>query len=281
MSAKMIDTMNDRSSSSHSSCLTKVITQFHGSRAWPTTIGRALCSTLAIAMIAAYIPGLVYATGPAAEPNALTPALVSETEKRLFEMGYWTGAVDGTFDEQTRWGVLAFQRVTGRKQTGRLDPSEIEALQSSARPTPREKGSSHIEIDLTRQVLFVVDAEGVVKVVLPISSGNGKTFNAKGSVHRAVTPRGRFTVYNKIQGWRKSYLGMIYYPNYFNEGVAIHGSAEVPNYPASHGCIRIPMSAAKMISDMTPLGTVVIVYDDKKETAGQAASSKQQVASSK
>jgi peptidoglycan hydrolase-like protein with peptidoglycan-binding domain len=213
----------------------------------------------------------------------LTPRLVNETEKRLFEMGYWTGAVDEIADDQTRWGVLAFQRVAGRKQTGRLDAAEIEALLSSPKPTPREPGFAHIEIDLTRQVLFLVDGNGAVKVVLPISSGNGKVFMAKGRPHRAVTPRGRFTVYHKIKGWRKSYLGMIYYPNYFNEGVAIHGSAEVPNYPASHGCIRIPMGAAKLLSDITPVGTVVIVYDQKEHAAGsrqQAAGGRQQQASS-
>ena len=52
---------------------------------------------------------------------------------------------------------------------------------------------------------------------------------------------------------------MLYYPIYINRGVAIHGSASVPRRPASHGCIRIPMSAAKEMFDVTPIGTVVIV----------------------
>jgi len=53
----------------------------------------------------------------------------------------------------------------------------------------------------------------------------------------------------------------IYYPNYFDEGWAIHGSGSVPNYPASHGCIRIPNATAKDLSDITPVGTVVLIYD--------------------
>jgi lipoprotein-anchoring transpeptidase ErfK/SrfK len=32
-------------------------------------------------------------------------------------------------------------------------------------------------------------------------------------------------------------------------------------YPASHGCIRIPMFASKKLSELTPVGTEVIVYD--------------------
>jgi lipoprotein-anchoring transpeptidase ErfK/SrfK len=53
---------------------------------------------------------------------------------------------------------------------------------------------------------------------------------------------------------------MLYCPIYINQGVAIHGSQSVPSRPASHGCIRIPMSAAKEIFDLTPIGTVVLVY---------------------
>jgi len=56
---------------------------------------------------------------------------------------------------------------------------------------------------------------------------------------------------------------MIYYPSYFSGGFAIHGSASVPAYPASHGCVRVPMFAAKQLSEMIPIGTVVIVHDDK------------------
>jgi len=67
-------------------------------------------------------------------------------------------------------------------------------------------------------------------------------------------------VYRKIAGWHKSPLGMLYYPNYIIEGVAIHGSRSVPSRPASHGCIRIPISAAKEFSDLTPIGTIVLVY---------------------
>jgi lipoprotein-anchoring transpeptidase ErfK/SrfK len=65
----------------------------------------------------------------------------------------------------------------------------------------------------------------------------------------------------KINGLRISRLGALYYPNYLVNGIAIHGSPSVPPYPASHGCIRIPMFAAKDFYDMTPLGTIVVVYD--------------------
>jgi lipoprotein-anchoring transpeptidase ErfK/SrfK len=78
---------------------------------------------------------------------------------------------------------------------------------------------------------------------------------------RAHTPRGKFVVTRKINGWRLSRLGLLYYPSYNQNGIAIHGSMSMNTYPASHGCIRIPMFAAKDLSEMTPVGMIVVVYD--------------------
>jgi len=213
--------------------------------------------------------GPTTATGatPATAAGALTPEMVNKAEQRLSEIGYWAGATKDKTAERTRYVVLAFQRVEGRSQTGKLDAADIEALSTAARPAPRETGYAHIEVDLSRQVLFVVDQNSAVTMVLPISSGSGKLYTFEGKTSRAVTPRGRFTVYRKVNGWRKAPLGMIYYPNYFNEGWAIHGSTSVPNYPASHGCIRIPIATAKELSDITPVGTVVLIYNGSHAVA--------------
>ncbi|HWP42395.1 MAG TPA: L,D-transpeptidase family protein [Blastocatellia bacterium] len=186
---------------------------------------------------------------------------IREAEERLSELGYWTGPVDGILDEGTRHALIAFQKVEGRPRTGKLDPGELEAIRNATRPNPIESGFAHIEIDLARQVLFMVDASGTVTNILPVSTGTEKLFTEGGRTRRAVTPLGRFTVYRKINGWRRSPLGLLYYPLYIYGGIAIHGNPSVPTYPASHGCIRIPMFAAKQFSEMTPIGTVVIIHD--------------------
>ncbi len=179
----------------------------------------------------------------------------------MFEIGYWTGPVDGVFDDGSRHALIAFQKVEGRKRTGQLTSEELQALRSARRPAPLEGRYSHIEIDLNRQVLFIVDGSGKVTKILPVSSGNGKLFTSEGRTRRAITPRGRFAVLRKIEGWRKSPLGLLYYPLYIVGGVAVHGSLLVPAYPASHGCIRIPLFAAKEFSETTAIGTPVIVHD--------------------
>src|SRR5713226_3611090 len=79
---------------------------------------------------------------------SLTRAQAREAERRLSEMGYWTGTVDGLFDPATRSALIAFQKWEGRPITGQLTPDELEAIRASASPKPRELGYTHVEVDL-------------------------------------------------------------------------------------------------------------------------------------
>jgi hypothetical protein len=190
---------------------------------------------------------------------------ILEAEQRLAELGFWTGPVDGVPDEASRSAVVAFQKAERQPCTGKLTVQALESMRSSKPIRPREPGYQHVEVDLTRQILFVVDTENKATRILPISSGTGQLFTADGWTRRAITPTGRFMVYRKMAGWRKSPLGILYYPNYIVGGVAIHGNPSVPRTPASHGCIRIPMFAAVEFSKSVPIGMIVLVYSDLDE----------------
>jgi lipoprotein-anchoring transpeptidase ErfK/SrfK len=213
-----------------------------------------------------------------AQPVAASQTVI-EAEQLLSDLGYWTGPVDGRLDTASRHALVAFQKVEGRTATGRVTAEELEALRSARRPAPLEGGYAHIEVDLTRQVLFVIDGSGNVSKVLPISSGNGEEFTSEGWTRRAITPTGRFKVHRQVDGARKSPLGLLYYPNYFLSGIAIHGAPSVPSFPASHGCVRIPMFAAKPLLEMTTVGTVVIVHGDGLALARRKNSSATQAKS--
>jgi hypothetical protein len=206
--------------------------------------------------------------------TALTRAQIREAEQLLSDLGYWTGAIDGRFDTGSRHALVAFQKVEGRAPDGRLDRDELEALRAARRPEPLETGYAHVEVDLEKQVLFVVEEDGTVSKVLPVSTGNGEYFTSEGWTRRAVTPTGRFKVSRKIDGWRKAPLGSLFYPNYFLGGVAIHGSPTVPARPDSHGCVRIPVYAAKEFSSITPVGTVVVVHEGGVMAQGQTRTGK-------
>lgn len=194
---------------------------------------------------------------------ALKRAQLKEAEERLSEMGYGTGPVDGVIDGITRNALIAFQKMQGLKVTGQLSRVDHDALMSAAAPRARETGYRHVEVDLERQVLLLVDNDGLVTRVLPVSSGSEKHYSENGMSGLAYTPRGRFRIYAKLAGWKRSPLGLLYYPNYFSGGVAIHGNPSVPHEPESHGCIRIPMLAAVEVSKQLPVGTIVLVYDKR------------------
>ena len=159
---------------------------------------------------------------------SLTRQQIRDAESRLAEMGYWTGAVDGVVDTATQSAVIAFQKWEGRTLTGKLTIDEVEAIRIATPPKARDDlGYEHVEVDVDRQVLLIVDDAGSVKV-LPISTGTGKEFFYDGQMSVAYTPRGRFVVYEKGVGWENNVPGSMYYPNYISGGIAIHGSYSVP-----------------------------------------------------
>lgn len=188
---------------------------------------------------------------PRAHSAVLTGAETRQAAGRLAELGYGKG----------QNALIAFQKYEGRSANGRLSRDDFDALMNASAPQAKDPGYRHVEIDLDRQVLLLTDAAGTVTKVLPVSTGSNKDYNEKGIKGLAYTPRGRFRIYAKIAGWRKSPLGMLYYPNYFSDGLAIHGNSSVPDSPQSHGCIRIPNSAAVEMSRQLPVGTIVLIYD--------------------
>ena len=199
----------------------------------------------------------------AGKQRSLTRAELKEAEARLKEMGYRPGRVDGVIDGETRRALIVFQKWESRKLTGALNRNEFDAIMNAAAPEARDSGYRHVEVDLDRQVLVLTDDDGAITKILPVSTGSNKRYNEKGMRGLAYTPTGRFRIYAKISGWRKSPLGLLYYPNYFSDGLAIHGNPEVPHTPQSHGCVRIPMSAAVEMSKALPVGTILLIYDSR------------------
>lgn len=190
-----------------------------------------------------------------------TPEEIQEARQRLGDLGYWLDPKATGFDQSLRHALIAFQKVEGRKRTGVMTSAEVQAIKLAGEPKPRESGAPHIEIDLTRQVILMVEVGDKKIRVLPTSTGSGKFYEDQGKREQAVTPTGRYKIIRKIKGWRKSTLGMLYFPCYFFNGIAVHGNPSVPVYPASHGCARIPMFASEEFSKLAEIGLDVWVYD--------------------
>jgi peptidoglycan hydrolase-like protein with peptidoglycan-binding domain len=197
---------------------------------------------------------------PAGLGNGARGAEVAALEKRLEALHYDVGAVNDVYDQNTTYGVMAFQKVHGMARTGRATDEVIAALASATTPPPLvpNGGENRVEIDIPRQVLFLYKANTLQKIVT-ISSGNNKRFCSEGWCRRAVTPGGSYGFYRQGRGWETGPLGSLYNPVYFNGGIAVHGSRSVPAQPASHGCIRIPMGAAEWFPGAVHIGMPVHV----------------------
>ena len=216
-----------------------------------------LLSMLVISTVAAN----ALAKGNETNAEAVKAARIQEAETVLSSLGYWITKVDGKSDDSTRQGIIAFQKVEGLKRTGVLDDNVLTAMRLASRPTAKHQGAAHVEIDITRQVILLVNDDGIVTNILATSTGNGERYFSEGKWQKAYTPRGTFKIQRQIKGLRKAPLGTIYYPSYFNGGIAIHGSKSIPVKAASHGCARIPRFADKQFVEMVKVGMPVYVYD--------------------
>ena len=177
-------------------------------------------------------------------------ALVAELGARLRELHY-VAPFTSMFDSRMLDAVYAFEKVQELPRTGVVDASFWRRLDAPYLPKPRYASPpDHLEIDKPQQVLFVVRASRIAQIV-PISTAGlpGK-----------FTPVGRFSIIRKVSGFDPSPLGTLYDPMYFVGGYAIHGNPSVPPYPASHGCVRVPMWIAPMLYAENPYRETVFVY---------------------
>ena len=180
---------------------------------------------------------------PSLSLGARGPSVLA-LERRLRELRYALRGVDSLYATDTLEAVLAFQKVHGLARTGRVDASLWRRLAHARVPVPRFGPGNRIEVDKSRQVLFEI-LNGEVARIVHVSTG------ATGN-----TPIGTWQVYRKVPGFD----WVLWYPLYFLRGFAIHGYPSVPAYPASHGCVRVPMWIAPSLFARHGYGATIVVY---------------------
>lgn len=181
-------------------------------------------------------------------------------QQRLTDLGYWLGTPDGTFGSLTQQAVYALQKAAGISRDGVIGPKTEKAIADGIRPRATLSGNG-VEIVLDRQLLLVVRG-GTVRTVLNTSTGNREPYTStSGNRAIAVTPKGTFKVYRGVDGPLTNSLGQLWRPRFFHRGIAVHGSPNIPPWPASHGCARLSNAAINMIwdKDLMPIGSTVVV----------------------
>jgi len=218
-------------------------------------------------------PTVLPTVAPFTPPPPGAPSYdVVAAQQRLNELHYYIGPADGKIGPAYRSAVMAFQKVQGLGADGVMGEASLAALANPVIPELRGGPATRIEVDLSKQVLYLVEGGQLIRV-LPISSGSGKTYGLKnGGTARSLTPVGWFKIERRIKGERVAELGVLYDPMYFYRGWAIHGSNSVPAYPASHGCVRVTRADAIWLFARVPNGVAVNLYGGVHTfTAGSSA----------
>jgi hypothetical protein len=187
------------------------------------------------------------AVAPPAASTGMSGPLVRILQRRLDRLGYAVSR-SGTYDDATGRAVMAYRKVNGfarRFDASRGVVRRVLAGKGAFRPRHPDAGR-HVEADLSRQVLALVDGGKVVD-----------TYHTSTGAPATPTVIGTFRVYRKDPGTNS--LGMVR-SSYFIRGYAIHGYAVVPAFNASHGCLRVPIPDSARIYTWLRMGDRVIVY---------------------
>jgi hypothetical protein len=235
--------------------------------------GRLLFATIAVAALAgcggtttevpaprpAHAPADAERITTATPPQKARPApshRVSadprSVQRRLASLGFLpTGFATGKWDARTSHAVLAFQAWHGLARDGICGPQTLAALESASRPTPATSlGDRHVEVHREKGVTLLVERGRVLRALH--SSSGGGTY---------ATPPGGFSIFRQeLNSWSVPYRVWLPYASYFNGGIAFHAYPDVPSYPASHGCVRLPIAEAPFAFAFMSIGTPVAVY---------------------
>lgn len=146
-------------------------------------------------------------------------------KKAMRKMGYIVNS-GRCFGGKTARGVLAYRKVNGKARSTRAGAGLVKSvfMGRGAYEVRHPGAGEHVEVPLSKQVLVFAKG-GKPFAIYPISSGKSST----------PTVTGHFEFIRTEPGYNSH--GM-YYSFYFYGGYAVHGYESVPDYPASHGCLR-------------------------------------------
>jgi hypothetical protein len=177
---------------------------------------------------------LLAACSTAPEP-APAPAPVAEAPPPKPSPYRWTNG----FTDKAREAALETFGETELKPGDFLWATDIPA-----------KGETRIVIDLLTQMAFVYRGEKVVGITTISSGKKGRE-----------TPLGFWSVLRKHKTYRSRKYDnapMPFAQMIDDHGIALHGG-KLPGYPASRGCVRLPMKFAERLFGLTQMGSKVVI----------------------
>ncbi|MBS1887384.1 MAG: L,D-transpeptidase [Actinobacteria bacterium] len=173
--------------------------------------------------------------------------VVGVFKSHLAKMGYVSGG-GKCFTARLGREVLAYRKVNGMARTQKAGAGLVRLAfeGKGGYHVKYPNAGEHAEVPLALQVLVLVK-QGKPFAIYPVSTGKPST----------PTITGHYQFYRQEPGYNSE--GM-YYSFYWYNGYAVHGYAEVPNYAASHGCVRTFIADQPRIYEQLHFGESIYVF---------------------
>ncbi|MCW2988054.1 MAG: hypothetical protein JWM24_992 [Solirubrobacterales bacterium] len=173
--------------------------------------------------------------------------VVKGFKKAMAKMGYVSGG-GSCFNGRTGREVLAYRKVNGMNRSQKAGAGLVKSVfgGKGGYHVKYASAGEHAEVPLDKQVLVLSKGDKPF-AIYPISSGKPST----------PTITGHYTFYRQEPGYNAE--GM-YYSFYWHNGYAVHGYHEVPNYAASHGCVRTFIADQPRIYEQLHYGESIFVF---------------------
>jgi hypothetical protein len=173
--------------------------------------------------------------------------VVEGFKKALAKMGYVSGG-GSCFNGRLGREVLAYRKVNGKNRSQKAGAGLVKSVfgGKGGYRVKYPSAGEHAEVPLDKQVLVLSKGDKPF-AIYPISSGKPST----------PTITGHYTFYRQEPGYNSE--GM-YYSFYWHNGYAVHGYHEVPNYAASHGCVRTFIADQPRIYEQLHYGESIFVF---------------------
>ncbi len=183
-----------------------------------------------------------------AVPKHLSKGPIAKLFNRSLQaQGFHTGTNGPRVTSGTHLAIKAFRKVNGMSWSEAYKPSIFRTLlQGKGAFQPRFEDGRHVEVDISKQVMALVEGKTPVHT-FHVSTGTGGTPTVLGNYH----------FYLKQPGYNSKSM---YYSVYFIGGYATHGYSSVPNGRASHGCVRNPIQFSRFIYNWIDLGDPMHTY---------------------
>lgn len=168
-------------------------------------------------------------------------------KKELAKMGYVSGG-GSCFNGRLGREVLAYRKVNDMNRSQKAGAGLVKRVfgGKGGYHVRYPKAGEHVEVPLSKQILVMIK-KGKPFAIYPVSTGKPST----------PTITGHYTFYRREPGYNSE--GM-YYSFYWHNGYAVHGYAEVPNYAASHGCVRTFIADQPRIYYQLHYGESIFVF---------------------